>query len=299
VLESAAKGDSAMKRAVDSLEKQLETVKNENENLKISLETKKMNARGVSGVGSSVGVVGSNDLSLMNNSTQAMSDEISRLNFELSLVQKDKEKALALIVDLVGKKRLMKYLDAHGKDQNALKTLKKMVRRGMMSSPSKSPEHNQKLGAQQQSPAVVPRADHGAWWSTRDLNQVPSARGSSRQSSSPEKMMTPGNDGNRGRSGGRSGGRSTQHRSHRSPNSDAQYDELLQMARDQQSTMNSSHASNNKGRRAPFVSTGRRHSTFQGMSQSKNGRVQSGRAHLLQVEREYENAASGSYQERW
>ena len=46
VLESAAKGDSAMKRAVDSLEKQLETVKNENENLKISLETKKMNARG-------------------------------------------------------------------------------------------------------------------------------------------------------------------------------------------------------------------------------------------------------------
>ena len=71
------------------------------------------------------------------------------------------------------------------------------------------------------------------------------------------------------------------------------------MARDQQSTMNSSHASNNEGRRAPFVSTGRRHSTFQGMSQSKNGRVQSGRAHLLQVEREYENAASGYYQERW
>ena len=67
----------------------------------------------------------------------------------------------------------MKYLDAHGKDEHALKTLKRMVRRGISAS-SKSPEQREKR--RQQNMVVQPRADHGAWWSTRDLDEVPSAR---------------------------------------------------------------------------------------------------------------------------
>jgi hypothetical protein len=221
------------------------------------------------------------------NNMSALSDEISRLNFELSIAQKDKEKALALIVDLVGRKRLVRYLDAHGKDENALKTLKSMVRRGMSSS-SKSPE--KMTMTMQQQATVVPRTDHGAWWSTRDFNQVDTARGG-----------RGGGGGGGGGEGGYDAGHRKQQR--RSPAKRRQtagrsgerrrdnYDALLQMA-SEQSTYE---------RRAPFVSTGRRHSTFQGMSQSRNGHVPAGKAMLMRVEQEYEDAASGYYpdEQRW
>ena len=84
------------------------------------------------------------------------------------------------------------------------------VRRGIAS--SKSPEGKASRGRTgrggtrgRRSPpqVVVPRTDHGAWWSTRDLDQVPSARG--RKNNSPPRRGGGGGGGSGGGGGGGNG----------------------------------------------------------------------------------------------
>jgi hypothetical protein len=282
LLSSAQREKGASKDVMNALEEQLEQTKKELSSMKLALAAETSRVTKLQQQQATNAVVAPSPSSSANNSNAALSDEISRLNFELSLAQRDKEKALALVVDLVGRKRLMKYLDAHGKDEHALKTLKRMVRRGISAS-SKSPEQREKR--RQQNMVVQPRADHGAWWSTRDLDEVPSARRSeSSKNTPPSSRGGSSRRGGSGSGGSGSGSGGTRGRKRGKRRGGAQYNELLDMARVQQ-------------QRSPFVSMGRRHSTFDSMSQSRNGRVPNGYSSVVQAEREYEEAASNKASE--
>lgn len=283
--------EAAHAKEITALQSQLSALEKTNNTLKLSVESAERRSSGDNVIGSrkeSKSV--QNELSSMPlASTQMFSKEITRLNYELKVAVKDKEKALALVIDLVGKKRLVRYLDEHGREENALRALKKLVRRGERGSPGK---HGPRSSPQRE--AVVPRADQGAWWSTRDLHEVSSARGNGQMSSgnspetsqefrSPQQYHNGSVDGNRsgGSSGKKSRSRGKQNR--RSPRN-REYNQLLQMAHERA-------VSQQAELRPPFVSTGRRQSLFSNMK--GNGRVQNSRAVVEQAAREYSEVAGG------
>ena len=96
--------------------------------------------------------------------------------------EREKQKALALVVELVGRKRLLRYLDAQDKTSpiNTLDALKAIVRRRrqvvLLQMYSPSPTRDD--GSLQSSPESVFSAtstsngDAGAWWSSRSMDEV-------------------------------------------------------------------------------------------------------------------------------
>ena len=269
---------------ISTLRSQVQMLRKDKETMKVSLE---MAERRMSVAGSKEGSFKDSDKSanlsspstgmMQSMNTNMFSKEISRLNYELKVAMKDKEKALALVIDLVGKKRLVRYLDEHGREENALRSLKKLVRRG---SPDKA-RHNKSGGSPHQH--VVPRSDQGAWWSTRDLHEVSSARSDGHASlrNSPESQY--GTDSQQRGGSARVHGKSRRKRL--SPRN-KQYDELLHMAHDRAVAVQTQQ-------RPPFVSTGRRQSLFSNLR--GNGHVENSRAVVEQAAQEYRQVAGDDY----
>ena len=302
-----AKSATAATHAIEiaALKSEVDAMKKTNRSLELSMDSAER--RSITGGGGGGGGGGGKESKSVENNasgmptsnTQMFSKEITRLNYELKVAMKDKEKALALVIDLVGKKRLVRYLDEHGREENALRALKKLVRRGGHGSPDKrGPRGSPKKEV------IVPRSDHGAWWSTRDLHEVSSARsdgqasaGNSPESAhdfrSPQQLavnslydLRSGGSGGGSSGGGssgkkkRSGGRKNSRRSPRN----REYNRLLQMAHERAVTQQAEQ-------RPPFVSTGRRQSLFSSLK--GNGRVQNSRAVVEQAAREYSEVAGG------
>jgi len=121
--------------------------------------------------------------------TESPSDDKNRNNVEslrllLDRERKEKEKALKLVIDLVGKKRFTNILDS-GKDLKAVKTI---IRRKInQSASSSSNNNNTSLEAK-----FKPHVGQGAWWSTRYMDEVQTetavrTKRSPRSPSSPKK----------------------------------------------------------------------------------------------------------------
>ena len=184
-------------------------------------------------------------------SSNGEKDHIDSLRLQVLREKKEKEKALKLVIDLVGKKRFTNILNS-GKDLNAVK---KIVRSKLNQSSSSNSSGNT-YGEQKHRPHV----GQGAWWSTRYMDEV--------QTVSPR----------RGKRSPRSGTNTY----HSSPNGSSPRSEGVRAVGDERDALaeyqkwiriaerQKLHA---HAMKAPFVGGGRRQTYFSNLRDSHNDKI--------------------------